>query len=456
MDKARIDLLQVRRLGPLLRSRWPQLLIRLVMLGGFIFTILASFLGTPVGGRNFAIIAVWIAWWTVLKLLLIPFGGRAWCSICPIPLPGEWLQQGGVFRAGRRRLGLNLRWPARLRHGWLQLLGFAGMGLFSAVILTQPLVTGGALLLLLVGATGLALIFERRAFCRYLCPMGGYIGSYAGLAPVEVRVKDRKLCATCADKPCYKGNREDTAGCPWGLFPSAVNQNAACGLCLECLRACPKDNMTINLRPFGTDLAVPVARRLDDAWLGLFLLACAPVYSAVMLGPWGGLKMAAAGLGSVAWIFYALVFLTLTLGVVPGAAALAVWIGRRWSRAQAGWRELFTTQAAALAPLGLGAWVAFTLSFAFGKLAYLWPVLSDPFGWGWNLFGTANWPWVPYLTTITPALQALVLVGGLIWGAYWSRRLAEREASPAAAMRLTLPVWLFGLIYILAMAWLLI
>ena len=38
-----------------------------------------------------------------------------------------------------------------------------------------------------------------------------------------------------------------------------------------------------------------------------------------------------------------------------------------------------------LLPLGLCAWIAFTISFALAKAAYILPVLSDPFGRGWNL-----------------------------------------------------------------------
>ena len=37
-------------------------------------------------------------------------------------------------------------------------------------------------------AIGTSLIYERRAFCRYLCPVGGFIGLYSQLAPTEVRV----------------------------------------------------------------------------------------------------------------------------------------------------------------------------------------------------------------------------------------------------------------------------
>ena len=142
----RVDLTRFPKIRSLLRSRWPQLLIRAITLGGFVFTILAGLLGSAVGSHNFSIIFVWIAWWTALKLAFIPIGGRSWCSICPIPLPGEWLQQGGILTKGSG-IGLGRKWPRKLRNlrldgAWMQAGGFLAIGLFSAVTLTQPRLTG--------------------------------------------------------------------------------------------------------------------------------------------------------------------------------------------------------------------------------------------------------------------------------------------------------------------------
>jgi ABC-type antimicrobial peptide transport system permease subunit len=129
----------------LLRSRWPQFALMALTLGGFVFAILAGLAGTPVGSHNFGIVFVWIAWWALLMLLIVPLAGRAWCSVCPIPLPGEWLQRGAILKPGGRGLGLSLRWPNRLRNIWMQNAAFTLVALFSAVVLTQPQVTAVAL-----------------------------------------------------------------------------------------------------------------------------------------------------------------------------------------------------------------------------------------------------------------------------------------------------------------------
>ena len=444
----RMDLYRIPWIRPLLHSRWPQLLVRALTLAGFVFTIAAGLFGSRVGSHNFAIIFVWIAWWTALKLAFIPLGGRSWCSVCPIPLPGDWLQQGGILEKSRRPFGLNLRWPKRLKSSWLQSGAFLLIGLFSAVTLTDARLTAWVLLALFGLAIGLSLVFERRAFCSYVCPIGGFTGIYAKTAPVELRVIDTSVCAAHDQKTCYQA-------CPWGLYPLALRDSAQCGLCLECLRVCPSDNLAVNLRPFGSDLSqAPASRRLDETFLALVMLGSALAFSAVFTGPWGALKSAAFAIGSPSWVLYGLGFLALNLVVMPGLFALSVWAGRRWSGARVGLRRLIAGQAQALLPLGLFAWIAFTVSFAFPKFNYVLSVLSDPLGWGWDLLGTANPTWSPDGAGFSPVLQVALLLVGLFWSASVARRGSKTDAEPD--FRQMLPVLVFCLVFSLGMLWLLV
>ena len=52
--------------------------------------IFVGLFGSPVGSHNFAIIFVWIAWWTALKLVFIPLGGApgAASARCPCRVNG--------------------------------------------------------------------------------------------------------------------------------------------------------------------------------------------------------------------------------------------------------------------------------------------------------------------------------------------------------------------------------
>lgn len=453
----RFDLTGVRPIRLLLTSRWPQFLLQAAALAVFVLAVLAGFVASPVGNRNLSIVVVWIAWWALLILTAVPLLGRGWCSICPIPLPGEWLQRGNIVRAGTgaRGWGLGRRWPRRLRNMWMQNGGFALLAIFSALILTMPTVSAVTLAGFLLLATGVSLVYERRAFCRYLCPVGGFIGLYSQAAPLELRVRDPEVCATHATKTCYTGS-EHGYGCPWKEFPGSLTRNTYCGLCLECLRTCPLDNVSIRLRPMGANLGDVHGRRLDEAFKALLLLGSAIVYSAVFLGPWGTLKTTAYAAGRLEWWAFASVFLLVLFVVLPGLFLLATWLSLRSPEGWPALRRHFTANAAVLIPLGLAAWAAFTLSFAFTNISYLWPVLSDPLGRGWDLFGTAGLGWTPYLADVVPPLVTLVLVGGLAWSVGVARRVVGAHADATSAAPASAPIVVFCFASTVSLLWLLV
>ena len=443
----RLNLARLPWLEWWIKSRWPLLIVRSVTLAAFIFTILAGLVGSPVGSHNFAIIFVWIAWWTALKLLFIPLGGRSWCSVCPLPMPGEWLQAGGLISKAGNANGFGLRWPRRLRGYWLASGLFLLIGMFSAVTLTDARLTAWILLILLVSALALSLVFERRAFCSYLCPIGGFTGLYAKTAPLEVRVIHPAVCKTHSEKTCY-------LHCPWGIYPLAMRDSSQCGLCMECLRVCEYDNIALNLRPFGSDLAVSQPKTgLDETLLALVMLSSALSFSAVFTGPWGWLKSAAYAIGSPAWLAYSAAYLALSLLVLPGLYALAVWLSRNAGEIGKPLKRLIAEQAQPLLPLGLFTWIAFTIDFAFPKFSLILSVLSDPLGWGWDLFGTAGASIHPAILGAAPMLQ----VGAVLVGLFWSVNLAQRRVEAHQAnWRAALPVAAFSLLYSLLMLWLLV
>lgn len=438
----RVDLTRFGWSQALLRSRWPQFLMRAVALAGFVFTILAGLLGSVVGSHNFAIIFVWIAWWTALKLFFIPFGGRSWCSICPIPMPGEWLQQGGILQPRGTGIGLGKRWPTALRGSWMQSGGFLWIGLFGAVTLTSASVTAVVLLGILGLSLILSLVFERRSFCNYLCPIGGFSGLYAQVGPVEVRVKNPDICSGHAEKTCYQV-------CPWGQYPPALKSSANCGLCMECLRVCPSDNIAVNLRPWGSDLGPKTRHRLDEVFLGLVMLASALVDSAVFLGPWGQLKSAAYEIGSSQWFLFSGIFLGLAMVLLPALYASAVWVSAWLGKQKTDLRKSLAQTSQVLVPLGLMAWIAFTISFAFTKFSYVLPVVSDPLGWGWNLIGMTGMANVGQTTSFNLLIQTILLATGL----FWSSRVALRIS---ATFKRALPLIAFSGIFSFVMLWLLV
>ncbi|HBY97673.1 MAG: cupredoxin domain-containing protein [Ardenticatenaceae bacterium] len=438
------DLLGIGLLRRVLRHRAFQFFVILPNLFFFVLVLLTAFFGTPVGNHNFAIIFVWIIWWALLIMFLIPFGARVWCTMCPIPAPGEWLQRLSFVQRRKRKLfTLGKAWPRRLRNIWLQNFSFLAVATFSAIILTTPVVTGIVLSLFIVLAIVLSLIFQRRVFCRYVCPVGGFIGLYSMVAPLELRVKDPEVCRRHCGKECIRGSA-DAFGCPWMEYPGTLNRNAYCGLCTECIKACPVGNVGLNLRVFGKDLLVPY-RHLDEAYKAFIMLTSAAVYSVVMLGPWGKLKSWANVTSLPTFLAYAAGLLTLNLVVVPGIFLLFSWLSKRMAGASSvPLRRVFVTYAYALVPMGLMAWIAFSIAFLFINVSYAIPLLSDPFGWGWNLLGTKHYPWTPYLSGWVPYFQIPVLLVGLVLSILLAHRLSEENfPDPRQAQRALVPIATF-------------
>ncbi|MBZ0296734.1 MAG: 4Fe-4S binding protein [Anaerolineae bacterium] len=412
----RVDLLaQLPLLERILKSRLFQPVTMLFTLFVFTLVILSGLFGTPAGSRNFGIIFVWIVWWALLIILLVPFLGRAWCAICPIPAPGEWIQRRSIVTKHYPKLrSLNWRWPRRLKNMWLQNFGFLGVALFSAIILTRPNISAWVLLGFIVTGVALSVLYKNRVFCRYVCPVGGFIGLYSMMSPLELRVRDPQVCLDHTTKDCVTGNANGY-GCPWIVFPGSLTRNTYCGLCMECLKTCPKNNITLNLRPAGSDLLVAKERKLDEAYKAFIMLGCALLYSIVLLGPWGWVKNWANMDTLPHWIAYAAGFLAINLLILPGLFWLTTAITRRLCRQQILIRQLFIDYAYTLIPMGLAAWIAFSLGFVLINGSYALRALSDPFGWGWNLFGTANTPWTPLWPEVIPFLQVGVLIGGLLF-----------------------------------------
>ena len=438
----RADLLaRVPPLKALLRSRLFQPTLQLATLAVFTLAILTGLVGTPVGSRNFGIVFVWIVWWALLIVGLVPLGGRLWCTICPIPAPGEWLQRRGIVRRTPGKLRtLHRRFPRRLKNMWLQNVGFLTLASFSAVILTRPQVSAGVLLGLMGVAVVLSTVYDHRVFCRYVCPVGGFIGLYAMLSPLELRVRDCQTCREHTAKDCVVGNARGY-GCPWLVYPGTLARNTYCGLCFECLKTCPKDNVTLRMRPIGSDLLVAQEHRLDEAYKAFIMLGCALIYSVVLLGRWGWLK-SWANLDSLPhWLAYVGALWAITLLVLPGLFALATVLARRLGNRHSPLRELFVAYAYTLVPLGLAAWIAFSLSFVLVNGSYALPVLSDPFGWGWNLFGTANIAWTPVATNAIGWLQVGLLTVGLLLAINTAYKIARQHStSHRQAYRALLPI----------------
>ncbi len=409
----KFELTRFRPIRALFKSRWFPLLPIIINLFIFVIILMAGFLGGySAGNYNFGIMIVWILWWVMLMLVLVPGLSRAWCMVCPFPIFGDWFQRGALFgvNMARKPNGLNIKWPSQLKNMWVMNILFLVTTFFSGFFTVRPLATFILLGFIILLAFAMGLIFEKRTFCLYVCPVSGFQGLYSQFASAEIRRKDPRLCQEHKLKSCFLGN-EKGHGCPWLLTPFSFKKNTYCGMCLECFKSCPYDNMGFNLRLPGADLLVDEKRGFDEAWKSFIMLGIAMVFFLTMQGPWGALKDMVRAKTASGYLVFIAAHSIFSLLIVPGIFLTFSWLSKAASgNREVSLKKIFINFSYTLIPIGLGVWIAFSLGIILPNGSYILHILSDPFAWGWNLFGTANFPWTPVFTLAMGYLQGLVLI----------------------------------------------
>ena len=453
----RWDITAYQPVRKLFKSRWFPLAAILFNLMIFAIILLSGLVGGfSSGNYSFGIMIVWILWWVLLMMLLVPGLSRTWCMVCPLPTVGEWLQRMRVLGVNSKVGGLNRKWPRALSNMWVMNILFLATTFFSGFFTVKPLATfillGGIIVLGIV----CSLVFEKRSFCLYICPVSGFQGLYSNMAMTEIRCKNKAICDKHKNKTCEVGNKNGY-GCPWLLQPYGLNRNTYCGMCLECFKTCPFDNMALNVRPPGTDLLVNSKRGLDEAWKAFIMMGIAVVFYVSMMGRWGWLKDWVRGDTFTGWLSFAGLHAAFNLLVIPGLFFVFALLSKLASGArEVPLKTAFVNLSYSLIPMGLAAWIAFSFGFLLPNGSYLLHILSDPFAWGWDLFGTAGFPWTPFATEWLVPLQFLSLLGGFALSADYGYRLCRqtygggRRAAygfiPLLAA-LTLTVIFFGWLY---------
>jgi hypothetical protein len=154
-------------------------------------------------------------------------------------------------------------------------------------IVRSPIITGSLMIGIIAVAVAVGFFFQRRTFCRYLCPIGSLIGIYSMFSAVELRSKDCEVCRNHKSKDCYLGN-EKGYGCPMFEMIPEMDSNNLCNFCGECIKSCPKNNITLRARPFFKDAWTTRKRSIDEATLAVVLVGISIFVTGDMLAPWQG------------------------------------------------------------------------------------------------------------------------------------------------------------------------
>ncbi len=370
------NLLDVPGVGGFLRWRGARTAMQCVLLVLALLVILDGLLGPNVGPANLAGVAPWIHWRGFVMLGLL-VGGNFFCMACPFTLPrklaARWLPPGRS-------------WPRALRSKWLAVVlvavflwSYEAFSLWDSPWLTAWIAIG-----YFIAAFAVDAVFRGAAFCKYVCPIGQFNFVQSLVSPLEVRVREPAVCATCYTKECIRGS-SSTPGCGLHLYQPRKLGNLDCTFCLDCVQACPHENVGILSTSVIENLTAAdtfrsgigrLSERLDIAALVALLVFGAFANAGGMVAPvvaWQDAWRQWLGnppLVVIVSMYYVLTILVAPLAVVTLAAAVHRW---RHPSSDA------TTQVAAryvlaLVPLGFAMWLAHHGFHLFTSYATIVPV----------------------------------------------------------------------------------
>ncbi len=447
--RVRLDLLQLPLLGPLLRWKHNRTVAQFVLFALAAAIIIDGLLGSPLAAKNVATVTAWVHYrgFVVLALLL---AGNLFCAACPFVLPrklAKWL--GRPTR----------RWPQALRNKWLALAGLV-LIIYSYELFdlwASPWWTAWLTVAYFGVAFVLEAFFTRNSFCMYVCPLGTFNFLYSAVSPLQITSRNVDVCRDCEGHECINGSSTQQ-GCQLELFVPTIQSNMNCTLCLDCVKACPYDNVALAARIPGNELFSQTWRnRLDLAWLAI-------VAAFIGLGNAFGMTPPVYVLEQQLAAFLHTESEALVLGIIyfVGAVAvplllvyLAAWLSRRLATSAKAPRQtlhrLVMRHAYSFVPLGFAIWMAhYLFHFLTGAMTIVpafqtffqrtlrWPILGEP---DWQL---ATY-FVPAVSTIQ-VWQSVITYGGLLAALALSLQAARHAQRNGRQALLEALPWLLILI----------
>lgn len=329
----------------------------------FLIIIILGFWGSKEPQANMALSLTWGLWEPLVVLSAITLG-RVWCGICPVGAVSSWVSG---------KTGQKAAVPAFLRNYGIY-IGSAGIALiFLSETLfdmqTSARATAVLIVILTVLAVTVALIYRRRVWCRYLCPLGKMVGLLARCSVLELRANNYVCNSDCTDNFCYVGH-ESVSGCPVFKAPFSLASNQNCILCGNCIKICPNKSPVLNLRLPASGLWS--FRRPDSAMSILVcFLAGSQVYRGMEMTGWFSAMHA---WGSELWLFQTSA-MAVTIVIMFGVLIVGVNTDQDESYMKAVSRRAYI-----LLPVV----AAFELSFHLERFAFMGgnilPVFTEQFG----------------------------------------------------------------------------
>ncbi|MDB6064913.1 MAG: 4Fe-4S ferredoxin, iron-sulfur binding domain protein, partial [Pedosphaera sp.] len=318
-------------------------------------------------------------------------------------------------------------------------LFFWGYEAFS--LWDKPIWTAWLIINYFLAAFAIDALFRGASFCKYVCPIGQFQFVASLVSPLEVKVREPAVCASCKTHDCLRGN-ERQRGCEMDLHLPRKSGNLDCTFCLDCVRACPHDNIGVMAVAPGMDVVRDphrsslgrLSRRSDIAALALVFVFAAFTNAALMVTPissWRDRIATDLNLGSVLPVTSALFFFALILAplILVGGSVLA---GRAIAGIKIPAHEMMNRFSLALVPLATAMWAAHFLFHFLAGWNSAWPIVQRAIGdLGLTLTRQPTWPGSNLYLNMNDLriLQTVLLDIGLLATLYIGWRIARVHAA---------------------------
>ncbi|MGH3145212.1 MAG: hypothetical protein ACRDTR_05360 [Rubrobacter sp.] len=356
----RFDLFRIGFLRSALNNRALLFCVRLLSVALLQLVIAAGLFGEQDAGLNIVPTFAWVLWWVGFSFF-VAFVGNVWPLVNPWKILFEWAESLS------RRLGANLQPGESYPKSWGV---WPAVFLYAAFIWVENVFSGSAtpvyIAVLAVNYSVLTwggmVVYGKETWLRNGEVFSVFFDLLGRFAPTEVRIKNPRRCADCPGD-CAAG--ED--GC--------VN-------CYECFAAAPKEERELCLRPPFVGLGRPEPVPAGGVFFVVLVLAGVAFDGLLETPVWVGLQVVTPLSRTLGLVVLPLVFFAVYLAFVG------------LSRLAGGGEEPLRRYAAAyvfsLVPIAVAYQVAhyYTLLLVQGQAIYRH--ISDPFGWGWDLFGTSD------------------------------------------------------------------
>jgi hypothetical protein len=466
LEAVPFDLLRVPLVGRFLGWKHSRTLLAIPLLIVSLAMILHGLLGPSLAPKNLATVLGWVHFRGALVLVLL-CAGNLFCLACPFML---------VRNAMRRFIRPRFSWPRKLRNKWIPTILFA-LILFTYELFSMwssPWITAWVIVAYFASVLVIDGLFKHATFCKYVCPIGQFNFLAATVSPTEVAVRDYEVCDSCHTKDCIRGRREAQPasanftilqrGCELALFQPAKVGNMDCTFCLDCVHACPHDNVGILSRLPASELITDpqrsgvgiLSRRKDIAALimvfcfGALMNAFGMVSPVYVVETWLGNHLHLHQRAPVLGLLFA-IFLIAEPAILLGAAA---WATQAWGRVQRALLPLAVRYSYTLVPLGFGMWLAHYGFHFFTGLYTIIPVTQSAFAdLGCPILGDPQWTLVGLPLSIVQPLEFGFLLLGLAGSLLLAWKYAKQDAA-TRPLRAFLPWMTVCILLWLASLWL--